>query len=133
MRKIDKTSLIVPKELIQDIRQLIVLTRQQVAQAVNSSLVALYWNIGKRIKSEILKEKRAKYGEEIVPTLSTELIAEYGKSFDEKNIWRMLQFVESFPEKEIVVTLSRQLGWSHIVAILPVKDPLANFMPRCVV
>ena len=127
MRKIDKTSIVtIPKNLVDDLRQLIASTRQQIAQTVNSSLVILYWNIGGRIKTEILKKKRAEYGEEIVATVSAQLVFEYGQGFNEKNIWRMLQFVENFPEEEIVVTLSRDLGWSHFVAILPVKDPLAR-------
>src|SRR3954470_4950956 len=37
---------------------------------------------------------------------------------------RMIQLAEVFPDREIVVTLSRQLGWSHFLAILPLKDPL---------
>ena len=38
------------KKLINDIRNLIAETRQAVAQTVNSGLVALYWNIGARIR-----------------------------------------------------------------------------------
>jgi predicted nuclease of restriction endonuclease-like (RecB) superfamily len=36
----------------------------------------------------------------------------------------MIQFAEAFPDMEIVVTLSRQLSWSHFVGILPIKDDL---------
>ncbi|MDK9693939.1 MAG: DUF1016 N-terminal domain-containing protein [Sulfurimonas sp.] len=42
-------------------------------------------------------------------------------SFDEKNLRRMMQFANIF-EKEKVVTLSRELSWSHILALLPLKD-----------
>jgi hypothetical protein len=38
-----------------------------------------------------------------------------------KNLRRMVQFVQVFPEPEIVATLSRQLSWSHVVALLPLK------------
>ncbi len=34
----------------------------------------------------------------------------------------MLQFAEQFTEQDIVVTLSRQLSWSHILAVLPLKN-----------
>ena len=44
--------------------------------------------------------------------------------FAEKNLRRMIQFAEVFSDREIVVTLSRQLSWSHFLAILPLKDPL---------
>jgi predicted nuclease of restriction endonuclease-like (RecB) superfamily len=36
----------------------------------------------------------------------------------------MVQFAEAFADREIVVTLSRQLGWSHFVALIPINDPL---------
>ena len=49
------------------------------------------------------------------------LSAKYGRNFEEKNLRRMLQFAECFPEKKIVVTLSRQLSWSHFIAIIPLR------------
>jgi hypothetical protein len=50
--------------------------RPPTAQIVNAGLVLLYWSIGTRIRQDILKQKRAKYGDEIVPTLSAQLEAE---------------------------------------------------------
>ncbi|MEA2081457.1 MAG: PDDEXK nuclease domain-containing protein [Elusimicrobiota bacterium] len=101
-------------------------TRSSVAVAVNIGLTMLYWKIGKRINTEILKGKRAEYGKEIVPTLSAQLVIEHGNSFSEKNLRRMVQFSEVFSDEKIVVTLSRQLSWSHFVEIIPVKEPLAR-------
>ena len=112
--------------LIADIRGLIESARVRVAGAVNFELTMLYWRIGKRIHEEVLKEKRAEYGAEIVPRVSAELVIDYGKGFDVKNLWRMVQFAERFLEEKIVVILSRQLSWSHFVAILPVENPLAR-------
>jgi len=80
--------------------------------------------ISNRIRQDILKEKRADYGKKIVATLSQELTEDYGNNFNEKNLRRMIQFAEIFSDMEIVVTLSRQLSWSHFVAILPLKDGL---------
>jgi len=99
-------------------------TRQQVGRTVNSSMVVLYWRIGDRIRREILGEQRAAYGEQIVVTLSRRLADEYGSGFAEKNLRRMIQFAERFPDAGIVVTLSRQLSWSHFVSVLPLADPL---------
>ncbi len=56
--------------LFQDLRSLIIEARQDVARRVNSALVLLYWRVGQRIRQDILKEKRADYGEQIVATLS---------------------------------------------------------------
>jgi DUF1016 N-terminal domain len=72
----DHLSAVVPAELIEDLRTLILQTREGVAQAVNSALVLLNWQVGHRIRTEILKEQRAGYGEEIVATLSRQLTLE---------------------------------------------------------
>ena len=49
--------------LLADIRSLIESAREQTARAVNAALVGLYWNIGRRIREDILHEQRAAYGE----------------------------------------------------------------------
>ena len=110
--------------LIGDIRRLIETARQNVAVAVNTGLTILYWQIGSRIRQDILKEKRAEYGKEIVATLSQELTKEYGNGFSYSALTRMVRFVEVFPKKKIVSTLSQQLSWSHFVEIIPLKDNL---------
>ena len=115
---------ITPKVLLKDLRELIATARQDVARQVNSALVLLYWRIGKRIREDVLKEKRAEYGEQIVYAVSTQLVKEFGTGFSEKNLRRMVQFAETFPNEQIVVTLSRQLGWSHFIAIIPLDDDL---------
>ena len=69
-------------QLLSDLRTLIAETRQDVARSVNSALVMLYWKVGQRIRQDILKEKRAGYGEEIVHALSAQLQIEYGKAGD---------------------------------------------------
>lgn len=84
----------------------------------------LFWRIGHRIQTEVLAGQRAGYGEEILPTLATQLVRDYGRSFADKNLRRMVQFATTYPEEPIVVTLSRQLSWSHFLALLPLKDPL---------
>ena len=110
--------------LLQDVRELILTTRQGVARGVNAALVMLHWQIGQRLHKDILQEKRAEYGEEIVSTLSRQLSAEFGRGFAEKNLRRMIQFAEEFPDEKIVATLSRELGWSHFVELLPLKKHL---------
>jgi DUF1016 N-terminal domain len=112
------------KTLLGDLRQLIAEARQDVARQVNSALVLLYWRIGKRIRQDVLKEKRAEYGERIVSALGIQLEREFGRGFGEKNLRRMVQFVEQFPDDQIVAALLRQLGWTHFTMLLPISDPL---------
>ncbi len=111
-----------PEGLLEELRQLIDETRGFIASTVNSALTMAFWRVGDRIRKVILQEERAGYGLEIVVTLSRQLVVDYGKSFTDKNLRRMIQFSEMFPDDQIVVTLSRQLSWSHFVALLPIKD-----------
>lgn len=110
--------------LISDIRRMIDETRASVAVSVNAALTMLYWRIGQRIRQDILKEKRAEYGAEIVASLSRQLIEEHGSGFAEKNLRRMVQFAEVFADEQIVVSLIRHLSWTHFVALIPLKEPL---------
>jgi predicted nuclease of restriction endonuclease-like (RecB) superfamily len=98
--------------------------KRSVASVVNTHLIALNWQMGRRIRSEILKKKRAGYGEEILATLSQELTKEYGQGFTISSLSRMLKFAELFPDEQIVATLSRELSWSHFVDLFPIKDSL---------
>lgn len=52
--------------LITDIKQLVYESKQKVAVAIDSTITTLYWNIGKRIDQDILKNKRADYGKVIL-------------------------------------------------------------------
>lgn len=112
--------------LLADLRLLIEQSRRAAVATVNASLTLMYWRIGQRLQTEVLAGQRAGYGEEIVATLSRQLVADYGRGFEEKNLRRMVQFATLFASEEIVVTLSRQLSWSHFLALLPLKNPLAR-------
>ena len=108
--------------LFNDISNLIEQSRRAIYTQLNSITVLLFWEIGKRINSEVLKNKRADYGKQIMSMLATQLTEKYGRSFEEKNLRRMLQFAEQFFDEEIVVSLSRQLSWSHFLALIPLKS-----------
>jgi hypothetical protein len=72
--------------IFEGIKQLIEQTKQSIAVSINSTLTLLYWNIGKQINDEILKNSRADYGKEIVHSLSGQLTKEYGKGYTKTNI-----------------------------------------------
>lgn len=110
--------------LADDIRQMIEATRSAVASTINAGLTTLYWNIGKRIREEVLRGERAEYGQEILVSLGRELTADYGNGFSVKNLHRMIQFAEVFPDEEIVAALRRQLSWTHFKILIPIEDPL---------
>ena len=97
--------------LFDDISSLIIESRSLVAYTVNSALTILNWRIGNRIKEDILKSKRAQYGEEIISTLSKQLTQVYGKGWSKQQLWNCLYTVETFPDFQIVSTLSGELSW----------------------
>lgn len=112
------------KALLTDVRGLILEARQRVAQTVNAGLTLLYWQIGNRIRQDVLKERRAEYGSEIVHALSAQLTAEFGRGFGRRNLFNMIRFAEVFPDHRIVQSLIAQLGWTHFQHIIYLDDPL---------
>ena len=94
--------------IVADVRAMIEQTREGVARTVNAGMTLLYWRIGKRIQSEVLEDKRAEYGKEIVVSLSRQLTEEYGRAFGRRNIFNMVQFAEVFPDPQIVQSLNAQ-------------------------
>ena len=113
-----------PKALLADVRELILAAREGVARTINAGLVTLYWEIGRRIRRDILKEKRAEYGEQIVPALSAQLEKEFGRGFTRRNLFNMIRFAEVFPDAGIVHALRAQLGWTHFRRIIYIDDSL---------
>ena len=71
--------------LIKDLRLLIDQAKHIVARTANCEMTKLYWNIGKRIREEIIGSERAEYGEQIVKNLAKALTNEYGKGFSKVN------------------------------------------------
>ncbi|MBB6002331.1 YhcG family protein [Arcicella rosea] len=112
--------------LVTELSLLIEQSHQQVVAQANSTLTLLFWQVGKRINEDILQNKRADYGKQIVPTVSAQLEIRFGRNFTEKNVRRMIKFAEQFPDLSIVVPLARQLSWSHFVELLPLKDQEAK-------
>jgi len=124
MNKENKTQTLNKLSLAVEIKQLIEQSRNKVAIAVNSELTLLYWNIGWRINKEILNEKRADYGKQIVHTLSRELTQEYGSGWSARQLHHCLRFVEMISEIQIVHTLCTQLSWSHIRLLISIDNEL---------
>jgi predicted nuclease of restriction endonuclease-like (RecB) superfamily len=110
--------------LVDDLGQLIDAGRRHVALTANAALTTLYWQLGHRVRTEVLAQRRAEYGARIVAAVGRRLEQRYGRGFGEKNLRRMVQFAEVFPDAEIVAALLRQLGWTHFTLLIPLKDQL---------
>lgn len=110
--------------LYHDIVKLIQQGKRQVATEVNSTVVLLYWSIGKRINDEILLDKRADYGNQVIDNVARKLTLEFGKGYSRSSLFRMIRFIKLYPDHSIVATVSRQLSWSHIVLFCQIDDDL---------
>jgi len=122
----NKNKAVSDKHLLDELSSLIEQSRIQIVSQANSALNLLFWQIGRKIETNILNNKRADYGKQIVVTLSRQLEEKYGGNFGEKNLRRMLQFYEQFTAYENVVTLSRYLTWSHFLVLIPLKNNKAK-------
>lgn len=119
----------------QDIRQLIEQARSHVKVAVNSTMVNLYWSIGKRIiEEEQGGEKRAEYGKALMKQLSNQLKEEYGEGYSVSNLKYFRQFYVEFPIRHAVrgeleseyIPIRKELSWTHYKILLKVKDSKAR-------
>ncbi|MBI3291514.1 MAG: DUF1016 domain-containing protein [Elusimicrobia bacterium] len=110
-----------------DIAQLLVEARRQAARSVNAVLTGTYWEIGRRIvQFEQGGQRRAGYGEALVPRLSMDLTRRFGRGFSERNIEQMRLFYLKWPIPQTASAessrLSFPLSWSHYVLLMGLED-----------
>lgn len=110
--------------VINEIKQILVSARENVAKAVNNELLLAYWNIGKIIvKNEQSGSDKAEYGKQLLKVLSKELTRELGKGFSISNLQYMRRFYIEYQKQQ---TLSVKLSWSHYCELLNVPDKNAR-------
>jgi len=114
----------IEKSLLSDLKHLIENTKNKIIYTSNAELVLLHWKIGRRVQEDILQNKKADYGDQIVATLSQQLTLDYGRGFAKSSLLKMIQFYKAFPDSEIVSTLSRQFTWSHFIELIMLKPDL---------
>jgi len=110
--------------LFKEVRDLILAARQRAAQAVNAELALLYWEVGRRLKGEVLKGQRADYGHRVLGSLAERLAQELGRGWSEPQLWHCIRIAEIFPDEEILYALRRELSWTHLRILMYLDDPL---------
>ena len=113
-----------PDELVTDVRALIEAARGRVATSINAELTQLYWHVGYRLNSELLRGQRASYGQQVITTLARQLAADYGKGWSDRQLRYCLRLAEIFPDASILHTVCSQLSWSHLRQLIQIDDPL---------
>ncbi len=112
----------IEKILFTDLAQIIEQGKSQLTKQVNSVLMLTYWHIGKKINEHILKNERAEYGEKVITVVSARLETQFGRSYTLRNVRRMMQFADVFPDIQIVTSLMTQLSWTHFIELFPLKS-----------
>jgi hypothetical protein len=106
--------LIPSSDFFTDVRGILADARRAAYTAVNSAMVAGYWQIGRRIVEEEQGGfAKSTYGDRLLPELSRALTAEFGKGFSYANLRNFRQFYLTYPQMEICYTLCSKLTWSH--------------------
>ena len=118
-------------QIFDNIKELVISSRNRVYSVVNTEMLNLYWHIGKIIMDIQQGEKKAHYGDYVLERLSEKLTAEFGKGFSKRNLERMRKFYLYFP---IATTVSSQLSWSHYLELLRIEEePKRKFyMNECI-
>ncbi len=100
-----------------EVLQLIEAARKQAFQAVNTTLIELYWQVGAYISRKI---ESAEWGDGVVEQLAAYLAQTQPglRGFTRANLFRMRQFYETYRNDEKVSPLVRQLSWTHNLIII---------------
>jgi len=101
---------------VKEIKSKILSSQYEALKIVNKKLINLYWEIGKNI---VEKQEQFGWGKSVVKNLSDELRKEFigMKGFSVQNLWNMRLFYLEYSKNTKLQTLSREIGWSHNVAI----------------
>ena len=83
------------QQLLADVCHIIDDTRIRVAVYVNSEVCMTNWRIGTRIKEDVLYNKRAEYGKQVVKNLSAQLTERYGKGWSDRTLLHCIRSAET--------------------------------------
>jgi hypothetical protein len=110
--------------LYESIRTLLLASRTQVRQTVNTAMVQTYWHIGRMIvEDEQGGQKRAAHGKQVLPALAKRLTQEFGSGFSAPSLWNYRQFYQCFP---ILSAVRRELTWTHYKTLLRIENLTAR-------
>lgn len=107
-----------PSPQFSEVVTMIQTAKQKVFAAVNTTLIDLYWEIGRFISHQV---EKSGWGKSVVEELANYIRTQEPNSegFSKQNLWRMKQFYETYKgAPEILSTLSREIAWSHNTLIM---------------
>ena len=119
-----KLSIAHQTQLNEDVCKIIEGSQQRLATTINAEICMLHWNIGKRIKEDVLFNKRAEYGKQMVKSLANLLTQKYGKGWSDRKLLHCIRAAYTFTENEIVYAVRTQLSWTHLRSLMFIEDKL---------
>ena len=110
--------------LYDDIRAIIINTRNTIYKAVNTGILEANWKIGRRIvEEEQAGASRAEYGQRVINDLAEKMSVEFGRGFDARELRRYRQFYLLFPKWD---ALRPELTWTHYRTLIRVENERAR-------
>ena len=92
-------------EMFERVSKIIETRKSHAGAYANREIMLMYWEVGFYVNTALLDDGRAEYGKKILPELAAKLMAKYGKSFSERNLYRMMLFATRFSSTEKLRTL----------------------------
>ena len=118
------SNLISYEDIYSEIKETLLLSRNQAYSAVNFAMVQAYWQIGRIIvEHEQNGNARADYGKAVLQELSSRLTKDFGKGFSVRTLQQMKKFYVMFPNTN---ALRSQLTWTHYRLLLSVENEQAR-------
>lgn len=111
-------------QLYSDVCHIIEGIRKRIATTINAEVCMLHWQIGKRIKEDVLYSQRAEYGRQVIKNLSAKLTTQFGKGWSDRKLLHCIRAAYTFSEYEIVYALRIQLTWTHLRSLMFLDDTL---------
>lgn len=111
-------------QLYSDVYHIVERSRQRLATTINAEICMMHWQIGKRIKDDVLYNQRAEYGKQIVKNLAEQLTQRFGKGWSDRKLLHCIRAAYTFTKDEIVYAVRTQLTWTHLRSLMFIDDQL---------
>lgn len=115
-----------PENLFHDVCGIIDNVRGEVASYINTRVCLTKWEVGRRIKEDVLYNQRAEYGKQIIRHLAERLTKKYGNGWSFHSLQHCVRAAYTFSREEIVYATRIQITWTHLRSLMSIKDPLAR-------
>ena len=108
--------------LYSNVCSLIENAKKRIATSVNAEICLMHWHIGNRIKEDVLYNKRAEYGNQIVKSLAEKLTLKYGKGWSDRKLLHCIRSAYTFSEEQIGYAVRTLLTWTHLRQLMSITN-----------